>query len=388
MDLVPVPRLTWWRLLFSYGGRIDRRTYALWGQIAQLVLALLGLGGAALICADRAGIPDLAAALYAGFFLIVVLWAATAILAKRINDIGWPGTAIAATLLVLDFALFLFQQKFPPADPNRYLLMAGQGLCFGIWICTALGLSDAPNDHGTRPMRFAHVGSIRRYAPGWGAFLIDLVLVLALPLVPMLLLRGLVIEPFGTPSASMAPTLVEGEYYLVSKYAYGGARLPARGEVVVFRLPSNPDTLYVRRVIGLPGDQVQMVDGRLMLNGAAVPRTEIEGFDSDDNGRLVRLHQYRETLPEGASYGILQEGEAGPLDNTPTFTVPEGNIFLLGDNRSNSLDSRLASRVGYVPVGNLVGRAGWRYFSFDFTALTLRDWAHVIRWPRLLTPVE
>ncbi len=205
-----------------------------------------------------------------------------------------------------------------------------------------------------------------------------------------LVVRTVFFEPFNIPSGSMKPTLLVGDYLFTSKYAYGYSRhslpfslplipgrilndLPARGDVVVFKLPSDGRTDYIKRVIGLPGDTVQMRGGTLYLNGEAVTKERIGGF-VDENGReLARLV---ETLPNGRQYEILDATANGPYDTTRVFEVPAGQLFVMGDNRDNSMDSRTRF-VGFVPVENLVGRAEVIFYSTDGSAALWEPW----RWP-------
>ena len=173
-----------------------------------------------------------------------------------------------------------------------------------------------------------------------------------------------------------------GDYIVVSKYAYGYSRYslpgspslfaarifagePRYGDVVVFRLPRDPSTDYVKRVVGLPDYRIQMIKGALNLNGTPVKRARIEDFvDPDASGRTTRGKQWRETLPNGASYITLDLVDEGFYDNTGVYTVPAGHYFMMGDNRDNSQDSRTA-QVGYVPLENLIGRVERVIFSID-----------------------
>jgi signal peptidase I len=188
--------------------------------------------------------------------------------------------------------------------------------------------------------------------------------------------RILLLQPFNTPSSSMAPTLVIGDYFLVSKAAYGYSRFsfpfsphfsgrilaaePRRGDVAVFRLPKDPSTDYVKRIVGLPGDRIQMKDGVLIINDVAVQRERADDFIDEETGEHVR--QWRMTLPGGVSYLALDRQDNGFLDNTQVYTVPPGHYFMLGDNLDNSTDSRIPA-VGYVPFDNLIGRAAFIFFS-------------------------
>ena len=198
------------------------------------------------------------------------------------------------------------------------------------------------------------------------------------------LVRTFLFQPFSIPAASMMPTLVVGDYVFASKYAYGYTRYslplspplfsgrifgsaPARGDVIIFRLPKDMSTDYVKRVVGLPGDLIQMKDGVLYINGNAVRRERIEDFGDSDacGGGPGNVKRWRETLPEGASYETLDCVATGFYDNTNVYTVPPGHLFVLGDNRDNSTDSRVLSAVGYIPLENVIGRVGMIYFSVD-----------------------
>lgn len=211
-------------------------------------------------------------------------------------------------------------------------------------------------------------------------------------------IRTFAYEPFNIPSESMLPTLLVGDYLFVSKFSYGYSRHslpfglplfsgriltrePRRGDVAVFKLPSNDSTDYIKRIVGLPGDRVQMKDGLLHVNGKAVQRERTEDFRYRNSfGREYLVPQYLESLQNGMSYRTLDLEPRGTYDNTGVFVVPAGHYFAMGDNRDNSLDSRAPpSRlgVGLVPAENLVGRAETLFFSTDGSAA----WWEVWRWP-------
>ena len=191
-------------------------------------------------------------------------------------------------------------------------------------------------------------------------------------LIIALVIRTLLFQPFNIPSESMKATLLVGDYLFVSKYSYGythyslpfsprlfsgrifGSALK-RGDVVVFRLPRDDSVDYIKRVVGLPGDKIQMIDGVLNINGTPVKRERVEDYVSDEDGVAQRVKQYRETLPNGVSYVTMDLTDNGFLDNTQVYTVPPDHYFMMGDNRDNSTDSRVLSQVGYVPFENLVG---------------------------------
>ena len=231
--------------------------------------------------------------------------------------------------------------------------------------------------------------------------------VLFYAIVIALLVRTFAFEPFNIPSGSMIPTLLVGDYLFVSKYAYGYSRYslplglplipgrifasyPERGDIVVFKLPRDNRTDYIKRVIGLPGDRIQVKDSILYINDEAVPRKRIEDYVPEDapSGTLG-VPQYIETLPNGRSYHIIQAAEDGALDNTGVYVVPEGHIFCMGDNRDNSLDSRVLTQVGYIPEVNLVGRAEFLFFSLDNAAgWEFWKWPFALRYQRLFRPLE
>jgi signal peptidase I len=195
--------------------------------------------------------------------------------------------------------------------------------------------------------------------------------------------RSLLYQPFSIPSGAMKPTLLIGDYIAVAKYPYGFSRYslpgapplfagrifagqPRYGDVVVFRLPRDPSTEYVKRVVGLPGDRIQMIHGLLHINGTPITRERLEdAVETDTSGRVTRGKQWRETLPNGVAHVTLDLMDEGFYDNTALFTVPPGHYFMLGDNRDNSLDSRALTQVGYVPFENLVGRVDRIIFSTD-----------------------
>lgn len=223
-----------------------------------------------------------------------------------------------------------------------------------------------------------------------------------------LFIRAFFFQPFNIPSGSMISTLLIGDYLFVSKYAYGYSRhslpfspnlfsgrifagAPERGDVVVFKTPADGRTDFIKRVVGLPGDRIQMVDGVLHINGSAVKRERIgEYLDRDRHGNVRRHTQYRETLPNGVSHNTLDSTPAGLLDDTQEFRVPEGHYFMMGDNRDNSSDSRRINDVGYVPAENLVGRAEILFFSTDGSARfwEIWNWPSATRFERIISAIE
>jgi signal peptidase I len=211
-----------------------------------------------------------------------------------------------------------------------------------------------------------------------------------------LFLRTVAYEPFNIPSESMLPTLLVGDYLFVSKFSYGyshyslpgspdifSGRLfssqPDRGDVVVFRLPTNDKIDYIKRLVGLPGDTIEVKSGILYINGDPVKRERIDDFVSTDQfGNVRRIPQYKETMPNGgATYTTLDMRFNGDLDNYGPVTVPPGHYFMMGDNRDNSQDSRVSSVVGFVPAENLIGKAEILFFSTDGSAEVWEIW----KWP-------
>ena len=169
-----------------------------------------------------------------------------------------------------------------------------------------------------------------------------------------------------------------------SKAASSRARRE-RGDVIVFKLPRDGKTDYIKRLIGLPGDRVQMKDGALWINGAPVTRERVDDYVMNgDFGRVLRVPQYRETLDNGVSYLTLDARRGGPADDTREFLVPDGHFFMMGDNRDNSQDSRVAGAVGFVPAENLVGRADFLFLSTESSAFKPWDW----RLGRFFTGIE
>ncbi|MGK2911181.1 MAG: signal peptidase I [Sphingobium sp.] len=250
----------------------------------------------------------------------------------------------------------------------------------------------------------------------------------------VIVLRSFIMSPFNIPSESMQPRLLIGDYLLVAKWPYGYSRYslpfgvplipgrifasqPERGDVVVFKAPPDQRNDYIKRVIGLPGDLISVQGGTVILNGQAIPKVKVADLvipaspnmvaasekdgnpspcyrvqfeeHAQDGSRMCRYPQYRETLPNGKSYNVLDLDPDGPADDRDTVVVPEGRLFLMGDNRDRSADSRFPAEagggIGLVPQENLVGRAMVSVFSTDGSAQWLLPWTWftAARWDRI-----
>jgi len=256
-----------------------------------------------------------------------------------------------------------------------------------------------------------------RASEGWGGFVWFLIKLLLV----VLAFRTLVLAPFSIPSESMMPRLMNGDYLLASKWPYGFSRhslpfdlplpdgrvlpsAPARGDIVIFKHPIDGRD-YIKRVIGLPGDSIGVIGGQIVLNGARVPKERIAdvliaqspntgcawGGDLEqqaDGSAVCRYTRFREALPGGRTYEVLDFGLT-PMDGFAPITVPAGALFVMGDNRDNSRDSRFAAAagdaVGLVPQNRLVGRAGIIVWSTDGSAEWLKPWTwfSAARWDRI-----
>jgi signal peptidase I len=243
---------------------------------------------------------------------------------------------------------------------------------------------------------------------GWAKTFVDLVCIFAV----VIAAKTAIAEPYYVPSGSMEPTLLIGDELLATKfpYGYGSASLPnfivlpdtkrvlgalpKRGDVVVFRWPGDRSQIWVKRVIGLPGDRVSLRDGRVSINGNPVGiRPDGIGNAETESGTLVPAHRYIETLPGNRDHTIFKLSSTDPLDNVPETLVPPGHLFVMGDNRDNSADSRVPVRsggVGMLPVDNLVGRVDAIVGSWDLAmvAQPLWTWPSGLRLSRFFTAVH
>ncbi len=230
-------------------------------------------------------------------------------------------------------------------------------------------------------------------------------------------IRTVAFEPFNIPSGSMIPTLLIGDFVFVSKFSYGYSHFsmpfspnifsgrifgstPHRGDVVVFRNTRDTTQDWIKRVIGLPGDHIQVKHGQLYINGTEVPRApEGEYNAANEDGMPVLTQQYLESLPNGPKHHLLKytddrpelagTGEFDP-NNTDEYVVPDHDLFMMGDNRDNSADSRFMNGLGFVPLENVIGRAQFIFFSFDASHpwWQIWQWPLEIRWSRLLKGVD
>jgi signal peptidase I len=300
------------------------------------------LGGHGSVTEIRAAIawsavPMIAgSAIYAGALLISHLWSSQALprqVSTVLTGVLWIATALALWSLVAMLFMFRRLQRFG-------VLRAATNVFLG-YICLLLAAA-----------------------------------ILAL------LLKTFLFQLFSIPSGTMQPTLLTDDYIVVSKFSYGYsryslpfslpqfrgrvlAREPQRGDVVVFRLPKDDSISYVKRLVGVPGDRIQMNGGLLYINDTPVKQERTEDFVATGDGKTLSIKTWRETLPNGVSYMTLDRDPNGFYDNTPVYKVPPGHYFVLGDDRDNSTDSRVLSQIGYVPFENLVGRVVIIYFSIE-----------------------
>lgn len=236
-----------------------------------------------------------------------------------------------------------------------------------------------------------------------------------------LLIRSFALEPFNIPSGSLLPTLQIGDYLFVEKYSYGYSQYsfplniihfsgrifgaePVRGDIAVFRQPKKVSIDYIKRVIGLPGDRIQVKGGILRINGQPVTRDFRNLEPISDGGHAALYKRYIETLPNGLQHYTYEISDSEKFDNTPVYTVPEGYYFVMGDNRDSSLDSRAQDELGFVPAENLIGRAWFIFFSTEGVGdrcektgtyaiaasfgCKLLEWPQVIRYSRLFKRVN
>ena len=221
-----------------------------------------------------------------------------------------------------------------------------------------------------------------------------------------LVIRSFIFEPFNIPSGSMKPNLLVGDFIFVSKYSYGFSKhslpfsiplipgkifsnTPERGDVVVFKTPQNNRTDYIKRVIGLPGDKIEIKNGIIFINGSEILRKKLNDFiDTDNKTSNKRVRMYNEYF-FNKEINILDITDNGIADNTQLFNVPENHFFVMGDNRDNSQDSRFISTVGFIPYENLVGKAQFIFFSLENARfLQIWKWPNSIRYERIFQKIQ
>ena len=221
-----------------------------------------------------------------------------------------------------------------------------------------------------------------------------------------LVIRSFIFEPFNIPSGSMKPNLLVGDFIFVSKYSYGFSKhslpfsiplipgkifsnTPERGDVVVFKTPENNRTDYIKRVIGLPGDKIEIKNGIIFINGSEILRKKLNDFiDTDNKTSNKRVRMYNEYF-FNKEINILDITDNGIADNTQLFNVPENHFFVMGDNRDNSQDSRFISTVGFIPYENLVGKAQFIFFSLENARfLQIWKWPNSIRYERIFQKIQ
>ncbi len=240
----------------------------------------------------------------------------------------------------------------------------------------------------------------------WGETIKTVIYALLIALV----IRTFLFQLFNIPSGSMINTLLVGDYLFVEKYAYGFSHYsfpfgiapfsgrvfasePTRGDVIVFKMPNKQSAEYeidfIKRLIGLPGDRIQMMNGQIYINDKVVPKVYAGKYDyTDEQGMERHTLRYQETLPNGKKYYVLDQSPDGAYDNTDVYTVPAGHYFMMGDNRDDSNDSR--AEVGFVPAENLVGKAEIIFYSYDGTKpfWEFWNWPWEIRYERLFNWID
>tara|TARA_Y100001970_G_C14227177_1_gene856407 strand:- start:1561 stop:2289 length:729 start_codon:yes stop_codon:yes gene_type:complete len=221
-----------------------------------------------------------------------------------------------------------------------------------------------------------------------------------------LIIRSFIAEPFNIPSGSMKPNLLVGDFIFVSKWSYGYSRhslpfsiplipkkifnkMPQRGDVAVFKTPQDNRTDYIKRIIGLPGDKIKIINGEIKINENFILRKKIEDFvDINQEGYTKRIRKYKEYFFD-KEFEVLDITDNGIVDNTQLYIVPEGHFFVMGDNRDNSQDSRFLNFVGYIPIENLVGKAQFIFFSLENSRfIEIWKWPKAIRFDRLFKSIQ
>ena len=221
-----------------------------------------------------------------------------------------------------------------------------------------------------------------------------------------LIIRSFFAEPFNIPSGSMKPNLLVGDFIFVSKWTYGYSKhslpfslplipnrifdsMPERGDVAVFKTPQDNRTDYIKRIIGLPGDKIKIINGQIIINDNLIMRKKNQDFiDVGKNYKTRRIRKYTEYFYEH-EVEVLDITDNGIVDNTPMYVVPDNHFFVMGDNRDNSQDSRFLNKVGYIPVENLVGKAQLIFFSLENSRFfEIWKWPTSIRFERLMNKIK
>ena len=221
-----------------------------------------------------------------------------------------------------------------------------------------------------------------------------------------LLIRSFIAEPFNIPSGSMKPNLLVGDFIFVSKWSYGYSKhslpfsipiipkkifnkIPDRGDIVVFKTPEDNRTDYIKRVIGIPGDKIRIINGQIIINNEKIIKKRVNDFiDNDNNISLKRNRRYIEYYDD-FQIEVLDIMDNGIVDNTKLYEVPKGHFFVMGDNRDNSQDSRFDNVIGFIPVENLVGKARFVFFSLENARfLEVWKWPKAIRTDRIFSIIK
>ena len=388
---LPEKRLTWRKLFFSFQGRINRRTF-LWRGIGLLYMStVLGSLGTGTLISLLRGAPSFDAEISPGSaaaaaFLVALVsmccWMAAALIVKRLHDRNKSGW-LALGLFIPIFNLWILAETFlvrGSVDSNKY------------------GNYPSPPPHSP-PSTPGQASPKKRSLSNYTDFAF-------IPLVILFIVsfRTILLEPLRVPDNGAAPTLLRGDYVFLYKFKYGLNRYscsfcqkilserifsapPKRGDLVVYQLPREISVIeyHFGRVIGLPGDRVQIVQGQLVLNGEPVVRDRIGDFAEKEIGADPTTPMFREHLSDSRAINILQRTTLGPKNNTAMYVVPPDSFFALNDNRDLSLDSRNLNRGYFIPFDNLVGQVVLRWFSNAGGAWL---WPGTPGFSRILTDVE
>lgn len=397
----------WWRPQAALNAVVQRGG----GSYTLLLAALMGIAtliGSLLLASNLHWFALIAGAVVAGPLVgLVGLYVEGAVLSWTGRPLGgrasqdtlrtavaWAALPNIAMLLIVLGALAVFQQKFVRAS------VAPEGV--GDPVLLALTLIVALLPLWGIVLRIRTVGAAQRF--GVIRATANVAASILVLLAVALAVRILLFQPFVIPGSSMEPAVLRGDDIFVDKRSYGysrysfpfdagfenrfGSALPARGDIVVFRLPGNTGIDYVKRVIGLPGDEIVIEKGVLRINGNPVPKVATGTFTSQPAPGMSRAEPaFEETLPGGRKFTVLEGEPDGPYDNAGPFKVPSGHYFMLGDNRDNSMDSRSMQQVGFIPADNIIGRVAFIYFSAGEPTNTSSAFGAFdnIRWHRLFT---